>query len=247
MRTLSSAKRDPIRQRSPICGNIGRRWGLAFRKDGSITWSSTVSVPDLAEIIARISRYAAAADGTDADAVADELRGNFRNGWATSCADYGSYARRCADYLRHAAPNLLQWVKMRRRHSAPRERRRVLATLRNDGAAEDYVTAFGAELAHIEDVLSGAAFDNFIRPYVPLFVAATAPSAANDTSVRLGPVGRVQSPQAIWVVGGEQPGTPHSTQEWKLYKKALVVKASVAKPRSRKSWTGRPAGAPNTF
>ncbi len=31
-------------------------------------------------------------------------------------------------------------------------------------------------------------------------------------------------PDAIWVVGGEQRGVPHWTQEWKLYKKALVTK-----------------------
>jgi hypothetical protein len=30
----------------------------------------------------------------------------------------------------------------------------------------------------------------------------------------------------IWVVGGEQRGVPHWTQEWKLYKKALVVKVA---------------------
>jgi hypothetical protein len=33
-------------------------------------------------------------------------------------------------------------------------------------------------------------------------------------------------PEAIWVVGGEQRGVPHWTQEWKLYKKALVVKVA---------------------
>jgi hypothetical protein len=33
-------------------------------------------------------------------------------------------------------------------------------------------------------------------------------------------------PEAIWIVGGEQRGVPHWTREWKLYKKALVVKAS---------------------
>jgi hypothetical protein len=32
-------------------------------------------------------------------------------------------------------------------------------------------------------------------------------------------------PEAIWIVGGEQRGVPHWTREWKLYKKAVVVKA----------------------
>jgi hypothetical protein len=30
---------------------------------------------------------------------------------------------------------------------------------------------------------------------------------------------------ALWIVGGEQRGVPHWTREWRLYKKALVVKA----------------------
>jgi hypothetical protein len=33
-------------------------------------------------------------------------------------------------------------------------------------------------------------------------------------------------PDAIWVVGGEQRGVPHWTKEWRLYKKAVVVKAT---------------------
>jgi hypothetical protein len=33
-------------------------------------------------------------------------------------------------------------------------------------------------------------------------------------------------PEAIWAVGGEQRGVPHWTREWKLYKKALVVKVA---------------------
>ncbi len=33
-------------------------------------------------------------------------------------------------------------------------------------------------------------------------------------------------PDEIWIVGGEQRGVPHWTREWKLYKKAVVVKAS---------------------
>jgi hypothetical protein len=33
----------------------------------------------------------------------------------------------------------------------------------------------------------------------------------------------------IWIVGGEQRGVPHWTREWKLYKKALVVKAEAGR------------------
>jgi hypothetical protein len=33
------------------------------------------------------------------------------------------------------------------------------------------------------------------------------------------------SSRALWIVGGEQRGVPHFAREWKLYQKALVVKA----------------------
>jgi hypothetical protein len=39
----------------------------------------------------------------------------------------------------------------------------------------------------------------------------------------------MERPKAIWIVGGEQRGVPHWTREWKLYKKAVVVKASRGK------------------
>lgn len=33
--------------------------------------------------------------------------------------------------------------------------------------------------------------------------------------------------EVLWIVGGEQRGVPHWTREWRLYKKALVVKAEA--------------------
>jgi hypothetical protein len=33
--------------------------------------------------------------------------------------------------------------------------------------------------------------------------------------------------EGLWIVGGEQRGVPHWTREWRLYKKALVVKAEA--------------------
>ncbi len=38
-------------------------------------------------------------------------------------------------------------------------------------------------------------------------------------------------PKTIWVVGGEQRGVPHWTREWRLYKKALVVKVENGQSR----------------
>lgn len=34
---------------------------------------------------------------------------------------------------------------------------------------------------------------------------------------------------ALWILGGQQSGVPHYTKEWKLYKKALVVKAEAGR------------------
>jgi hypothetical protein len=35
--------------------------------------------------------------------------------------------------------------------------------------------------------------------------------------------------EAIWIIGGEQRGVPHIAREWKLYRKALVVKAEAGR------------------
>src|SRR5262245_61106503 len=34
----------------------------------------------------------------------------------------------------------------------------------------------------------------------------------------------MNEPEAIWVIGGEQRGVPHFAREWRLYRKALVLK-----------------------
>ena len=96
--TLGKARSDPATIAHFLAGNIGRCWRLAFRKDWIHHLVRNRFSTDLAEIIARISRYAAAADGTDADAVADELRGNFAE-WLGYFLrrNYGSCRGRCAD------------------------------------------------------------------------------------------------------------------------------------------------------
>jgi hypothetical protein len=46
---------------------------------------------------------------------------------------------------------------------------------------------------------------------------------ANDEKL-LARSGGAAMPETIWVVGGEQRGTPSWTKEWKLYKKAVVAR-----------------------
>jgi glycosyltransferase domain-containing protein len=148
---------------------------------------------DFAEILARISREAAAADGADQAVITEDLRDNIISWFGDFLRrSYGPYAalRRA---LRNSTPDLLEWVKTRRRYTVPLERRRVFAKLRRNGASEDYLRAFGKELAQIEDVVSGPAFADFIRPYVPLFVPEAEQKTIRDPAARLGALGRGQS------------------------------------------------------
>jgi glycosyltransferase domain-containing protein len=148
---------------------------------------------DFAEILSRISRDAAAADGVDESALAEDLRDNIISWFGDFLRrSYGPYAA-LRRHLRNNAPNLLERVKTRRRYTVPFERRGVLAKLRRNGASRDYLRAFSAELAQIEDVVSGPAFAAFIRPYVPLFVPEAAQNTAEKPAAELGALGRGQS------------------------------------------------------
>jgi hypothetical protein len=82
---------------------------------------------------------------------------------------------------------------MRRRYAVPLDRRRLFARLREGGASAEYLRAFGAELAQVEDIVSGSAFADFIAAYVPLFVPEAARRPAEGAAAQLGPLGRGQS------------------------------------------------------
>lgn len=73
--------------------------------------------------------------------------------------------------LRDRAPAVVNWLKMRRRHFVDRERAALFARLAADGASAEYIARFGAELAAIEEVLTGKRFTDFIAPYRPLLAA----------------------------------------------------------------------------
>ena len=148
---------------------------------------------DFAEILTRISREVAAADGSDAGPVAEDIRNNMISWFGDFLRrNYGPYAA-LRRYLRDNMPGLLDWVKTRRRYAVRLERRRVLATLRRSGASANYLQAFKTELAQIEDVVSGATFADFIRPHVPLFAPNATQKAAQTSDAALGVLGRGQS------------------------------------------------------
>jgi glycosyltransferase domain-containing protein len=189
--TLGKARSDPA-----TIGYLRQYWttmSLAFRKDWVHHLARSRFSEDFAEILARISRHAAAADGTDAKIVAEDLRGNFAQ-WLGDFLqrNYGPYAQ-LRRYLRDRVPGLLDRVKTRRRISVLLDRRNVLARLRQEGAGDDYLQALGAELDLVKDVVSGPTFAAFIRPYMPLFAPEAARPPAEDAAAQLETLGRGQS------------------------------------------------------
>ncbi len=142
---------------------------------------------DFANIIDRISKLAADADGVDQGAVAERLRERIEP-WLRDFLrlNYG-LSGTVRQYLRSRVPSVLIWLKTRRRYSLPFERRAILVKLRKDGASEDCVKAFSAELAQIEDVVAGNTFRNFLR----LHVSKLIPESPGEPNV--GNAGLVES------------------------------------------------------
>jgi glycosyltransferase domain-containing protein len=189
--TLGKARSDPA-----TIAYFRQYWTTlrsAFSKDWVHHLVRSRFSTDFAEILARISREAAAADGADQSALTEDLRNNIISWFGDFLRrNYGPYAA-LRRYLRNTTPNLLEWAKTRRRYAVPFERRSVLAKLRRHGASEDYLRALRAELAQIEDVVSGPAFADFVRPYVPLFVPEATQTTAENSPAQLGALGRGQS------------------------------------------------------
>ncbi len=189
--TLGKARSDPA-----TISYLRQYWTTlrsAFSKDWVHHLVRSRFNTDFTAVLGRISDQAAAADGENRDVVAENLRDNFSRWFGDFLRrNYGPYAA-LRTYLRNKAPGLVEWVKMRRRHSVPLDRRKVLARLREGGASEDYVRAFSAELAQVEDVICGPAFAEFIRAYVPLFAPETAYKSKGDVAAQLGSLGRGQS------------------------------------------------------
>jgi glycosyltransferase domain-containing protein len=188
--TLGKARSDPA-----TIAYFRQYWTTlrsAFAKDWAHHLVRSRFSTDFAEILARISREAAAADGVDESALAEDLRNNIISWFGDFLRrNYGPYAA-LRRWLRHNAPDVLEWVKTRRRYTVAFDRRSVLAKLRRNGAPEEYLSAFGKELAQIEDVVYGSAFADFIGLYVPLLVPEAAQKAVEMPAAELGALGRGQ-------------------------------------------------------
>jgi glycosyltransferase domain-containing protein len=169
MRTLTFGK---ARSDAATIGYLRQYWTSmrsAFAKDWVHHLLRNRFSTDFANIIDRISGLAAAADGLDKSVVAENLREHIAP-WLRDFLrlNYG-LSGVTRQYVRTAAPAVLTWLKMRRRYSVPVERLAVFAKLRKNGASEDYIKAFAAELAQIEDVIAGNAFRDFILPLMRTF------------------------------------------------------------------------------
>jgi glycosyltransferase domain-containing protein len=168
MRVLTQGK---ARSDSATIGYL-RQYGTSlyssFKKDWVHHLVRSRFTSDIHALVERISVLAAAADGTDAAVVAEDVRvvleDKFRQfHWAS----YGSL-QEIKQTLRSKAPSLVTWLQNRPRYTVGRERSALLRQLANAGASQEYVTRFRAELAAIEEVISGDAFANFVRPLLPV-------------------------------------------------------------------------------
>jgi glycosyltransferase domain-containing protein len=123
---------------------------------------------DFDAMIGRISGIAADKDGVPAGPIAEELR-EICDDWLRDFlrVNYGSL-QTVKQMMRDRTPSLVNWLLKRRRYSAARERSALFRQLGADGASDEYLRRFKSELTAIEEVLSGSAFAEFIKPYIPI-------------------------------------------------------------------------------
>jgi glycosyltransferase domain-containing protein len=167
--TLGKARSDPA-----TVAYLRQYWTTlrsAFQKDWVHHLLRNRFSIDFANIIARVSQSAATSDGLDKDVIAESLQEGITP-WLRDFLrlNYGPSGI-LRQHLRSKVPNLLTWLKTRRRLSVLFERRDVLQKLRKRGASDEYLKAFAAELAQIENVISGEEFSDFIRPHIAKFGA----------------------------------------------------------------------------
>jgi len=163
MRTLTLGKT----RSDPSVISYWRQYWTSLRSSYSQDWVHHLLrsrfTSDFANIVDRISCVAAAVDGGDQAAIAEKLRACCEP-WLRHQIriNYGGWAS-VRKILRTYVPWFVIWLKKRRRLSIIFERRAVLGKLRRDGATPEYLARFKAELAQIEEVLTGSEFRNFVK------------------------------------------------------------------------------------
>lgn len=169
--TLGKAKSDP--SAFGYFRQYGTSLSLAFRDDWIRHLVRSRFSTDFNDVISRISRLAAVADGIDESLVAEKLRNDLVQWLGNYLTRIYGPAATFRKHLRCRVPRLLEWVKKKRYLLVRFQRRGLVAKLREGGASDDYVVTFNEELSQVEGVVFGAAFAEFVRPYVPILVSGT--------------------------------------------------------------------------
>jgi glycosyltransferase domain-containing protein len=180
MRTMTLGKARSDGSTIAYLRQYGTSMQTSFKKDWVHHLLRSRFTSDFTALIDRITAQAVSADGADPERVADMLRG-ICEAWLREFLHvyYGSL-QSVKQMLRDHAPGVINWLKMRRRYFVGRERVALFSRLTAYGASADYLTRFQAELATIEDVLTGERFAAFIAPYVRLFGSSAASAPAPD-------------------------------------------------------------------
>ncbi len=123
---------------------------------------------DVQAIVARVSSAAADADGSDAAAVAEDVRtmlGDYYRAFLS--ANYGTLEEKKRN-LRNQWPRLARYVQTRPRFAAGRDRAAMLSKLKAAGASGEDVARVRDELAVVGEAISPQAYAQFAAPFLPI-------------------------------------------------------------------------------
>jgi len=183
MRTLTLGK---ARSDGSTIGYL-RQYGTSMQSSLKKDWAHHLLrsrfTSDFAILVDRISERAAAADGVERAPVAEMLRDICEEWLREFLRVYYGSLQSVKQAMRNHAPEIMNWLKRRRRYFVRQERARLFASLLADGASQPYVSTFGRELEMIEHVLAGAEFADFVQPYMCVFGNIAAPVRSGLVSV----------------------------------------------------------------
>jgi glycosyltransferase domain-containing protein len=146
-----------------ISHQLARNWGSHLLRSRFTS--------DAHAMIECVASAAAEADGADAARVAEDVRSILEPYYQRYLfALYGLPAR-IKHALKRKWPRLATYMRTRPRFWAGRERRAVLAQLKEAGARPDDIKRFRDELAAVEQALSPEALQKYAGPLLPLVKA----------------------------------------------------------------------------
>jgi glycosyltransferase domain-containing protein len=155
-----------------------RQLGSSLSYQASLDWTHHLLrsrfTADAHEAVKHISVAAAAADGTDGLASAEDVRTILEQYFREFLLIHYGLSARLKNILRLKLPNLVKYLQNRRRLLTGRERTALVHKLTVAGAAHDYLKRFRKEIALIEAALSPQAFAEYACRFLPM-------ASANDS------------------------------------------------------------------